>query len=82
MAQLAFIMLYLALAGALASWVAGAWFYMRTLRALADEGGPTRLTWHAVVVAVLAWPFALGRLKGAAAFDAFAAPPSPLIAEA
>jgi hypothetical protein len=66
MAQLAFIVLYLALVGALASWAAGAWFYLRTLRALAAEGGPMRLTWRAVVVAVLAWPFALARLKGAA----------------
>jgi hypothetical protein len=70
MAQLAFIVLYLALAGALASWVAGAGFYVRTLRALAAEGGPPRLTWGAMVVAVLAWPFALARLKGAAAAHA------------
>jgi hypothetical protein len=70
MAQLAFIVLYLALAGALASWVAGAWFYVRTLRALAAEGGPTPLTWGAMVVAILAWPFALARLKGAAAAHA------------
>ena len=70
MAQLAFIVLYLALVGALASWIAGAWFYMRTLRALAAEGAPTRLTWHAMVVATLAWPFALARLKGAAAGQA------------
>ena len=70
MAQLAFIVLYLALVGALASWIAGAWFYVRTLRALAAEGGPTRLTWRAVLVAIFAWPFALGRLKGAAAGQA------------
>jgi hypothetical protein len=67
MAQLAFIVLYLALAGALASWIAGAWFYLRTLRALAAEGGSSQLTWRAVVVAIFAWPFALARLKGAAA---------------
>jgi hypothetical protein len=74
MAQLAFIVLYLALAGALASWVAGAWFYLRTLRGLAAERGTTRLTGRAVVVAVLvamvSWPFALARLKGAAAWQA------------
>jgi len=64
MAQFAFIVLYLALAGALASWVAGAWFYLRTLRSLAHEGGPTQLTWRAVVVAIFAWPFALARLTG------------------
>ena len=34
MAQLAFTVAVLALAGALASWVAGAWFYARTLREL------------------------------------------------
>jgi len=63
MAQVAFIVVYLALAGALASWIAGAWFYMRTLRALASE---RELSWLAVV----AWPFALGRLKGAAVASA------------
>jgi hypothetical protein len=63
MAQPAFIVVYLALAGALASWIAGAWFYARTLHALADVRG---LSWLVVV----AWPFALGRLKGAAAAPA------------
>jgi hypothetical protein len=63
MAQLAFIVVYLALAGAIASWIAGGWFYMRTLRALANE---RELPWFAVV----AWPFALGRLKGAATVHA------------
>ncbi|MEA2927805.1 MAG: hypothetical protein QOG38_233 [Hyphomicrobiales bacterium] len=54
------ILVYLALAGAFASWIAGAVFYARTLRALGDD---TRLKWLAVV----AWPFAISRLKGAAA---------------
>jgi len=63
MAQLAFIVVVLALAGALASWVAGAWFYAQTLRELAAERGQGRLAWLAVV----AWPFATGRIKGAAA---------------
>jgi hypothetical protein len=63
MAQLAFIVVYLALAGALVSWIAGAWFYARTLRADADKRGRSWL-------AVVAWPFALGRLKGAAAAPA------------
>ncbi|MET0631675.1 MAG: hypothetical protein ABWY47_03410 [Xanthobacteraceae bacterium] len=63
MAQLAFIVVVLALAGALASWVAGAWFYAQTLRELAAERGQPRLAWLAVV----AWPFATGRIKGAAA---------------
>ena len=54
------ILAYLAFAGALASWIAGAVFYARTLRALGDERS---LNWLAVV----AWPFAVSRIKGAAA---------------
>jgi hypothetical protein len=49
----------MALAGALASWVAGAFFFVRTLAATDDN----RLRWYAVV----AWPFARGKLEGAAA---------------
>src|SRR6267378_3304649 len=64
MVVLASIVVCLALAGALASWIAGAWFYASTLHAL--DRGPTRLGW----LAVIAWPFALGRLKGAAAAHA------------
>ena len=52
------ILVYLAFAGALASWVVGAVFYLRTLSALGDD---TRTKWLAVV----AWPFALARVKGA-----------------
>ncbi len=60
MSQFAAIVAYLALAGAVASWIAGAWFYACTLRDLSVRtGGPNWL-------AVAAWPFALGRLKGAA----------------
>ncbi len=70
MAQLAFIVAFLALAGALVSWIAGAWFYARTLRGLAAERGQTRLTWLAIVGAMIAWPFGLARLKGAAAAHA------------
>jgi hypothetical protein len=66
MAQLAFIVAFLALAGALVSWLAGAWFYARTLRELGSERGRPRLAWLAVV----AWPFATGRIKGAAAAHA------------
>jgi hypothetical protein len=64
MAVFAFIVAGLAFLGALASWIAGAWFYLRTLRALAGE--PSGFTWLAVV----AWPFATGRLKGAASAQA------------
>ena len=53
----------LAVAGAVASWVAGAVFYARTLAALDDD---PRLKWLSVV----AWPFATGRLKGAAGEEA------------
>ena len=66
MSQFAAIVAYLALAGAIASWVAGAWFYAATLRALAGEPGRSRTNW----LAVAGWPFALGRLKGAASADA------------
>jgi hypothetical protein len=54
------ILAYLAFAGALASWAVGAVFYLRTLRALGDD---SRTKWLAVV----AWPFAVSRIKGAAA---------------
>jgi uncharacterized membrane protein YhaH (DUF805 family) len=54
------ILVYLAFAGALASWIVGAMFYIRTLRELGDD---TRTKWLAVV----AWPFAVSRIKGAAA---------------
>ena len=64
MAVFAFIVAGLAFLGALACWIAGAWFYATTLRALAGE--PSRLTW----LAVAAWPFAIGRLKGAGAANA------------
>jgi hypothetical protein len=66
MALFASIVAYLAFAGAVASWVIGAWFYARTLRVLAAEGQQAPLAWLAIV----AWPFALGRLKGAAAVHA------------
>ena len=65
MALFAAIVAFLALAGALASWIAGGWFYARTLRALAAEPGHARLAAPARIAAVVAWPFALGRLKGA-----------------
>ena len=61
MSTFAAIVAYLALAGAIASWIVGAWIYAATLRDLAD--GPGNPNW----LAVAAWPFGLGRLKGAAA---------------
>jgi hypothetical protein len=67
MAQFAFIVVYFALAGALASWIVGAWFYGQTLRALAAERGQAPVSWLAMIAATVVWPFALGRVKGAAA---------------
>ena len=59
MATFATLITVLALAGAIASWIVGAVFYARTLAVIGDSG--TR--WLAVV----AWPFATARIKGAAA---------------
>ena len=49
----------LAILGAIASWVAGAVFYLRGLRALPRQ---PRMKW----LMVAAWPFAIGRLREAA----------------
>ena len=57
------ILVYLAIAGAAASWIAGVVFFIKTLRAIS---GDRHLLWLAVV----AWPFATSRLKGAPAQDA------------
>src|SRR5436309_3839361 len=65
MAHLAMIVGILAVAGALVSWVAGAVFYLRSLRALSAQRQP-RLKWLAVV----AWPFARSQLKGEAGVQA------------
>ena len=61
MATLATIVAVLAGAGALASWIAGVVFYLRTLRSIL---GPDvrQLRWQAVV----GWLFVLKRLQGAA----------------
>jgi hypothetical protein len=66
MVLFASIIASLALTGALASWIAGAWFYARTLRTLSAERGQARAGWLVVV----AWPFALKRLEGSAAVHA------------
>jgi hypothetical protein len=63
MLTLAVMLSSLAIAGAIISWVAGAIFYARTLHALSTAPDQRRMLW----LAVLAWPFAIGRLKGAAA---------------
>ncbi len=65
MSLFAAIVAGLALAGAIASWIVGAWFYAATLRTIAGEP-EHRVGWLAVV----GWPFALKRLKGAASAHA------------
>jgi hypothetical protein len=62
MATTALFLTWIALAGALASWIAGAFFFVRSLAATGDR----RARWQALV----AWPFATRRLDGAAAEDA------------
>ena len=65
MSTAATIVVILALAGAAMSWVAGVVFYLRTLGSISrPEAG--LLKWQAVV----AWPFVLKRLQGAAAENA------------
>ena len=61
MVTVAFAVVYLALAGAIVSWIVGAVYFVRTLATL--NGEHRVLRWLAFV----AWPFAVGRLKGAAA---------------
>jgi hypothetical protein len=57
------VLAYMAFAGAIASWIAGAVFFVRTLRAIS---GDRRLMWLAIV----AWPFAVSRIRGAGAAEA------------
>lgn len=59
--SIAYAVVYLAIAGAAVSWMIGAIYFVRTLAALGAEDRSVR--W----LAILAWPFAVGRLKGAAA---------------
>jgi hypothetical protein len=61
MSLAATIVAVLAVAGAFASWAAGAVFYLRTLRSI--PAGDSRSS----LLAIVAWPFVTGRLKGAAA---------------
>jgi hypothetical protein len=62
MGPVAIGILALALSGAAASWVVGAIYYVRCLSAIEGENKAS-LRWKALV----AWPFTLGKLKGAAA---------------
>jgi hypothetical protein len=63
MQSVATVIAYLAFAGAIASWVAGVVFFVRTLSAIS---GDRRLIW----LAVFAWPFAVSRIRGSGAADA------------
>jgi hypothetical protein len=51
------ILVYLAFAGAAASWIAGAVYFVLTLR---EISGDRRLMWMAIV----AWPFATSQIRG------------------
>jgi hypothetical protein len=64
MAQAAYIVAGLAVAGALASWIIGALYYVRTLQEIAPQHGGLMLR------ALVAWPFTLSRLRGEAAAHA------------
>jgi hypothetical protein len=59
MAQVAYIVAGLAVAGAIAAWVVGAVYYLRTLRAIAQTTDQRGLMLRAIV----AWPFTIGRLR-------------------
>ena len=66
MAQSAYIVAGLAVAAAFVSWIAGAVFYIRTLRSLSESPEQRGLMLRAIV----AWPFAVGCLQGQAAVHA------------
>jgi len=66
MVQFAFVLAGLSVAGAFACWVVGAVYYVRTLRAISDQPQSRDLMLRAIV----AWPFAVGRLQGKAAAHA------------
>ena len=66
MAQAAFIVVGLALAGAVAAWVVGAVYYVRTLQAISQSPDQRGL----MARAMFSWMFTVGRLKGEAASQA------------
>ena len=66
MVKAAYIVTGLAVAGAIACWIVGAVFYFRTLRAISRNPSERGLMLRAIV----AWPFAVGRLQGEAAAHA------------
>jgi hypothetical protein len=62
MAQAAYIVAGLAIAGAVASWIAGAVFYVRTLQAISQDPQQKGL----MARAMFNWMFTARRLQGAA----------------
>jgi hypothetical protein len=66
MATAAFIVAGLAVAGALASWIAGAVYYVRTLQAISQDPQQRGLMSRAI----FAWLFTVGRLQGEASAHA------------
>lgn len=64
MATVAFAIAILAVAGAVAAWITGAVYFVRTLTALGEADRGTR--W----LAIFAWMSAVKRFKGRAAEDA------------
>jgi hypothetical protein len=65
MVQAAYIVAGLAVAGAIASWVVGAVYYIKTLREISQSEQRSLL-----LRAIVAWPFTLSRLRGEAATTA------------
>ena len=65
MATAAYIVAGLAVAAAIACWVVGAVFYVRTLREISQTGSRDQM-----LRAIFAWPFAAARLRGEAAEQA------------
>ena len=66
MATAAYIATGLAFAGAVAAWIVGAVFYVRTLRAISQDPQQRGL----MPRAIFAWLFTVGRLQGEASAHA------------
>jgi hypothetical protein len=66
MTLVAYIVAGLAIAGAVASWIAGAVFYVQTLRAISDDPQQKGMMSRAI----FNWMFTVRRLQGAAAVHA------------
>jgi hypothetical protein len=60
MAAIAFLVAYVAIAAAVISWCAAVFFYLKTQALLGPEQA------HLRFMTLVAWPFAVGRLSGAA----------------